>query len=96
MGSGETVVTSASGYTFTDSGTILDSCSDLQKFYAAEKQLLDYPINENTENPLLWPVDATRISSYFHDEDYFKALGSAHEGVDFPMPQGSDITAPAS
>ncbi|MDD5376856.1 MAG: peptidoglycan DD-metalloendopeptidase family protein [Candidatus Gracilibacteria bacterium] len=95
-GSGKTVATSASGYTFTDSGTLLDSCSDLQKFYAAEKQLIDYPIDETSQNPLIWPVDATRVSTYFHDEDYFKALGSEHEAVDLPMPQGSDIVAPAA
>jgi len=95
-GSGTTVATSASGYTFTNSGTLLDSCSDLQKFYAAEKQLIDYPINDTTQNPLSWPVDATRVSTYFHDEEYFQSLGSEHEAVDLPMPQGSDIVAPAA
>ena len=95
-GSGNTVATTASWYTFTDSGTLLDSCSDLQKFYAAEKQLIDYPIDESIQNPLVWPVDATRVSTYFHDEDYFKALGSEHEAIDLPMPQGSDIVSPAA
>lgn len=95
-GSGETVVTSVTGYAFTDSGTFLDSCNDLQKFYAAEKQLIDYPIDETIANPLVWPVEATRISTYFHDEEYFKSLGSEHEAIDVPMPQGSDIAAPAA
>jgi len=95
-GSGETVATTASGYSFTASGTLLDSCSDLQKFYTAEKKLIDYPIDENIQNPLIWPVDATRVSTYFHDEDYFKSLGSDHEAIDIPMPQGSDIVAPAA
>jgi murein DD-endopeptidase MepM/ murein hydrolase activator NlpD len=90
------MITFASGYTFTDSGTLLDSCSDLQKFYTAEKQLLDYPIDENTQNPFIWPVDATHVSTYFHDEEYFKSLGSEHEAIDLPMPQGSDIVAPAA
>jgi murein DD-endopeptidase MepM/ murein hydrolase activator NlpD len=95
-GSGTTVAVSASGYTFADSGTLLDSCSDLQKFYAAEKQLIDYPIDDTAQNPLIWPVDATRVSTYFHDEEYFKSLGSEHEAIDLPMPQGSDIVAPAA
>lgn len=95
-GNGKTVVTSVTGYTFTDSGTLLDSCNDLQKFYAAEKQLIDYPIDETVTNPLVWPVEATRISTYFHDEEYFKSLGSEHEAIDVPMPQGSDIVAPAA
>lgn len=95
-GTGKTVSATASGYTFTASGTSLDSCDDLQKFYAAEKQLIDYPVDENSPNPLVWPVNATHVSTYFHDEEYFKALGSQHEAVDLPMPQGSDIVAPAS
>lgn len=74
----------------------MDSCSDLQKFYAAEKQLIDYPVDENIQNPFLWPVNATRVSTYYHDEEYFAALGSQHEAVDLPMPQGSDIIAPAA
>lgn len=86
----------ASGYTFTDSGNLLDSCSDLQKFYAAEKQLIDYPIDEDLRNPLIWPVAASRISTYFHDEWYYKALGSEHEAIDIPMPQSSDIVAPTA
>lgn len=86
----------ASGYTFTDSGTLLDSCSDLQKFYASEKQLIDYPIDEDLRNPLIWPVAATRLSTYFHDEWYYKALGSEHEAIDIPMPQSSDIIAPTA
>ncbi|EKD44767.1 MAG: hypothetical protein ACD_71C00011G0001, partial [uncultured bacterium (gcode 4)] len=86
----------ASGYTFTDSGNLLDSCTDLQKFYAAEKQLIDYPIDEDLRNPLIWPVAATRLSTYFHDEGYYKALGSEHEAIDIPMPQSSDIIAPSA
>jgi len=74
----------------------MDSCDDLQKFYVAEKQLIDYPVDENGPNPLVWPVSATRISTYFHDEGYFRALGSQHEAIDIPMPQGSDIVAPAA
>ena len=73
-GNEKTMETTASGYTFTDSGTLLNSCSDLQKFYAAEKQIIDYPIDDGAQNPLVWPVDATRISTYFHDEEYFKSL----------------------
>lgn len=95
-GSGTTVAISASGYTFTDSETLLDSCSNLQKFYTAEKELIDYPIDDTIQNPLSWPVDATRVSTYFHDEEYFNSLGSEHEAVDLPMPQGSDIVAPAA
>ena len=73
-GTGTRVAVSSTGYAFTDSGTLLDSCTDLQNFYTAEKQLLDYPLDESAQNPLIWPVAATRISSYFHDEDYFKEL----------------------
>ncbi len=72
--SGTSMPSTASGYTFAHSGALIDSCSDLQKFYAAEKQMIDYPIDENIQNPFIWPVDATRISTYYHDEDYFKVL----------------------
>lgn len=80
----------------SDSGASMNSCDDLKKFYAAEKQLLDSPIDDALQNPFLWPVEATRISTYFHDEGYFKELGSEHEAVDLPMPQGSDIVAPVA
>lgn len=78
----------------TGSGGLVDSCDDLKKFYRAEKQLLDYPFDEGAQNPLVWPVDATRISTYFHDEGYYKELGSEHEAIDVPTPQGTDIVAP--
>ena len=95
-GSGQTTETTASGYVFAPSEISMGSCSDLRQFYAAEKQLIDYPIDETIQNPLVWPVDANRISTYFHDEEYFKSLGSEHEAVDIPMPQGSDIVAPVA
>lgn len=102
-GTGQTLsADTASGYTFTASGTLLDSCSDLQKFYAAEKQLVSYSIDtsvntgETLQNPFIWPVKASRISTYFHDEGYRTSFGSEHEGIDVPMPQGSDIVAPAA
>ncbi len=42
-----------------------------------------------------WPVESRRITSYFHDAEYYQALHSHHDAIDIASPQGSDVKAPA-
>jgi len=73
-----------------------DKCENLRQVYAAEKNLRDYSFGATDEGNILnWPVIPRYISAYFHDEDYYKAVGSEHEAIDIPTPQGTDIAAPA-
>jgi murein DD-endopeptidase MepM/ murein hydrolase activator NlpD len=44
----------------------------------------------------LFPVDpALGISAYFHDPAYFKRFGFAHDAIDIPVAQGTEIRAVA-
>lgn len=52
-------------------------------------------IPDDDQNPLAWPVKNPRITTYFHDNGYFEALGSHHDAIDIGIPQGSPIYAPA-
>ena len=60
-----------------------------------EKELAKSEIRQDTPNVLNWPIASRRITSYFHDADYYQALRSQHEGIDIATEQGSDILAPA-
>ena len=71
-------------------------CGELRQFYLAEKNLRDYPFGtEETGNIFSWPVTPRYVSAYFHDENYYKSVGSEHEAIDIPAAQGTDIVAPA-
>jgi murein DD-endopeptidase MepM/ murein hydrolase activator NlpD len=50
---------------------------------------------DDSSNPLSWPVASSRISSYFHDGEYYEALGSHHDAIDIPVAQSTDIASPA-
>ncbi|MFB0964789.1 MAG: M23 family metallopeptidase, partial [Patescibacteria group bacterium] len=46
-------------------------------------------------NPFQWPVEPRYISAYYHDQDYYDSVGSDHEAIDIPTPQGTEVVAPA-
>lgn len=49
---------------------------------------------EQEGNIFRWPVNPSLgISAFFHDEDYQKTLGLAHNAIDIRIPQGSKIIA---
>ncbi len=46
--------------------------------------------------PLSWPVEPLKgISAYYHDKDYEDIFHVAHQALDIPTPQGTEIVAPA-
>ncbi len=71
------------------------ACLKVKQFYKLEQKLLQYTLDFGTGNVFSWPVQANRISTYFHDESYYKALGSEHEAIDIPVNQWSDVKSVA-
>jgi len=45
---------------------------------------------------LAWPIPYRTITATFHDQDYYRRFGIAHNAIDIAAPQGTPITAPAS
>lgn len=78
---------------------LLDSakCREVRSFFEAEKSLKDSTfLDESGEsNPFQWPVEPRYISAYYHDQDYYDSVGSDHEAIDIPTPQGTEVVAPA-
>ena len=70
-------------------------CARITQFFANERELANSEIREWTPNILDWPIASRRITSYFHDADYYQALHSQHEAIDIATPQGTDVLAPA-
>ncbi len=70
-------------------------CARIRQFFANEKELAKSEIKEGTPNLLDWPTESRRITTFFHDADYYQALHSQHDAIDIASPQGSDIFAPA-
>jgi murein DD-endopeptidase MepM/ murein hydrolase activator NlpD len=96
-----TTVAERSGCIVTNTGLIVSKsgqvnvkCDELQLSYNSEKKLREFSQDELPVNPLKWPVAASYISAYYHDADYFASIGSSHEAIDIPAPQGSEIRAP--
>jgi hypothetical protein len=50
------------------------SCLKVKQFYKLEQKLLQYTLDFGTGNVFSWPVQASRISTYFHEESYYKAF----------------------
>lgn len=48
--------------------------------------------NSNFSNTYIYPTDTTYISSYFGYRNIFGST-SFHSGIDFPMPQGTNVYA---
>ncbi|MDD2487813.1 MAG: peptidoglycan DD-metalloendopeptidase family protein [Candidatus Gracilibacteria bacterium] len=86
----------------SESQSISDSdtpkCKEIKNYFILEKKLRENnDIDMNGQNPLIWPSDpANGISTFFHDEYYFNQLGSEHPAIDVPLPQGTDLVAPAA
>lgn len=78
---------------------LLDSakCREVRSFFEAEKNLKDSTfLDESGEsNPFQWPVEPRYVSAYYHDQEYYDSVGSDHEAIDIPTPQGTDVVAPA-
>ncbi len=72
-------------------------CIEIKKYFILEKKLRDNAdFDINSVNPLIWPARPINgISTYFHDEEYYNELGSQHQALDVPLPQWTDLVAPA-
>jgi len=72
-------------------------CLAVKRFYEAEKQLRASALAAGTGGlSFVWPVNPRKgVSAYFHDPDYYDTLGSDHDAIDIPTPQGTDVVAPA-
>jgi murein DD-endopeptidase MepM/ murein hydrolase activator NlpD len=72
-------------------------CRDFRSFFQAERSLMQSAslIQSGTVNIFSWPVSTNRLSSFFHDPDYFSLLGSSHDAIDIPVSQGTPVRAPA-
>ena len=95
---GKAVADSAS-LTGSEDVKLLDSgkCREVRSFFEAEKSLKNSTfLDESGEtNPFQWPVEPRYISAYYHDQEYYDSVGSDHEAIDIPTPQGTDVVAPA-
>ena len=61
------------------------SVSDLGKIFSFESD--EY-------SPLRWPIKPEKgISAFFHDEGYKKRFKVAHNAIDLPVPQGTEVHA---
>jgi murein DD-endopeptidase MepM/ murein hydrolase activator NlpD len=70
-------------------------CSRIRQFFANEKELSRSQFADNTPNIFDWPVESRRVTAYFRDPDYYKAIHSQHDAIDIAAPQWTDIAAPA-
>ncbi|MDD5213587.1 MAG: peptidoglycan DD-metalloendopeptidase family protein [Candidatus Gracilibacteria bacterium] len=76
-------------------GDVSDRCRELSIVIKNEAALGTLE-KDKSGNSFSWPIAPTKgISAFFHDPEYFKALGSEHEAIDIRAPQGTDIVAPA-
>ena len=81
-------------YNCTENMTSAD-CERLRQFFANEAELSQSEHKENTDNIFTWPSASRRITAYFRDPSYYKAVGAQHDAIDIGTPQGSDVIAPA-
>lgn len=71
-------------------------CGYIDKYYEAEKRLRDEYLGRESVQ-FIWPVKhIPGLSAYYRDVEYRRALNATHYGIDVPVPQGTDIMAPAS
>lgn len=70
-----------------------EKCLGINKIIHAEARLSSVERPEN--NPFDWPVTPYRwLSALFRDENYIRHLGTDHDAIDVPVPQGTEIKAP--
>lgn len=86
----KTFETFLSQYNCAEDMTTTD-CQRLRQFFANEAELSKSQYATGTENILTWPVKSRRVTATFHDPDYFKFIGSQHDGIDIGAAQGSDV-----
>ncbi len=70
-------------------------CKQVYAFFENEISLQESQYQEGTANIFTWPITTRRVSAFFRDPGYFAYLGSHHDAVDLPTPQGSPVYAPA-
>ncbi|NRH21162.1 peptidoglycan DD-metalloendopeptidase family protein [Candidatus Gracilibacteria bacterium] len=70
-------------------------CARIRQYFINEKELAKSQFQDDTSNIFSWPVESRRITSFFHDSEYYQALRSHHEAIDIGTEQGSDVIAPA-
>ncbi len=70
--------------------------NDLQKILDDRtKQIYDYQQQQDSGTPLQWPIKPSRgISAFYHDTGYKSRFGVAHQAVDIPTNQATQIHAP--
>jgi hypothetical protein len=62
------------GSVVSKEGKSSPKCADLNLSYQSEKKLRSVALDEVPQNPMDWPVEATRISAYYQDADYFDSV----------------------
>lgn len=70
-------------------------CARIRQYFINEKELARSQFQDNTSNIFSWPVESRRITSFFHDNEYYQALRSQHDAIDIGTEQGSNVIAPA-
>ena len=71
----------------------VQKCSMMLSYYRNERALRNIDVATGTTNIMQWPVNSSRITTYFRDPDYYAALGSQHDAIDIAIDQGSEVTA---
>ena len=75
--------------------TQIIECARIRQYFINEKELAKWEKRIDTANILDWPIESRRVTSYYHDADYYQALRSHHDAIDIAAEQGSEILAPA-
>lgn len=78
-----------------NSGQTSEDCARLHQFFDNEAQLAKSEYAQNTDNIFVWPSKSRRITAFFHDPEYFKAVGSHHDAIDIGTPQSSQVYSAA-
>lgn len=81
--------------TTSEDSPLSADCIRIRQFFANEKELAKSALREWTPNILDWPVPSRKITTFFHDPEYYRWLGSQHEAIDIGTDQGTNIVAPA-
>lgn len=75
-------------------GAVYEKCVSIRNFYKNESELKKMTSSDATTNTMSWPLaKVSSISAYFRDPSYFRAVGSQHDAIDIPAPQGTDVLA---
>ncbi len=72
-----------------------EKCEKIREYFAQEEKLRKTSFATGSANILTWPVQTKRLSTIFHDAEYYSFLWSQHEWIDIPVPQWTDIKSVA-